>query len=86
MGKRLGRHQLDLLSKLAGVGRAPVVGDRLSDSLVRRGLLLATDSENNALVVVTPAGYRAVADAIESGVIPWPPQFKPRPRDGGAGR
>lgn len=82
---RLGRHQLDLLSGLACVNSALVVGNRLSDSLVRRGLLLATDAENNALVVLTPDGYRALADAIESGAIPWPPEFKPRPREGGPG-
>lgn len=79
---RLGRHQLDLLSGLAGIGSSIVVGNRLSDSLVRRGLLLATDAGHNALVVITPAGYRALADAIEAGAIPWPPEFKPRPRVG----
>lgn len=82
---RLGRHQLDLLSKLAAFGRVLVVGDRLSDSLVRRGLLLALDADSNAMIVITPAGYRAVADAIEAGAIPWPPEVRFRHRDGGAG-
>lgn len=66
---RLGRKQLQLLSAIAGVRRALVVPDKISRSLCERGLMQSASSKTDGFIVLTPAGYRAVADALERGTI-----------------
>jgi len=63
----MGTRQRELLSKLAGVSMALVVGDKLSRSLVQRGLLAA--EADGSWAHITPAGLRAVADEIEAGQV-----------------
>lgn len=61
----LGKNQRDLLGKMAGIHMALVVGDALSASLVRRGLLAA--EPDGSFARITPAGLRAVAAEMETG-------------------
>lgn len=75
---RLGKLQLARLAGMAHVGSALVVPDAVSRSLAARGLMEATGrAPNNAenFVVVTAAGYRAIADAIDAGLIDHRPNF-----------
>lgn len=67
---RLGKHQLCLLASLASPFLKVIVGDRLSRSLVRRGLMAPHWSDPkraDGLHGITPAGLRALADALERG-------------------
>lgn len=69
----LGKHQLAFLAKMAGTGRAVIVGDKLIRSLAQRGLLrpLADGSKGDgSFYTITAHGLRAVADALDSGAIP----------------
>lgn len=70
---RLGPKQLDWLAHHAGVFRAVVVPDRLLESLRAKGCLVSHGTETDGFLVLTPAGYRAVADALDSGAIVRPP-------------
>ena len=63
----LGKRQLSLLKALGSPGLALVVGDRVSSSLVRRGLCKQTDT--GGIVCITPAGLRVLADALEKGLV-----------------
>lgn len=63
----LGQHQRDLLARLGGVTMALVVGDKVSDSLVKRGLAVA--EPDGSFVRIAPAGLRMLADEIEAGRI-----------------
>lgn len=67
---RLGKNQLEFLSRMAGQGRAIVVGDKLIRSLAKAGCLKALGNKNDSFFVVTAAGLRAVADALDSGALP----------------
>lgn len=70
--KRLGSKQLGLLATMAGVGRALVAPDAVSRSLCARGLMEPTGTTPetaDAFIAVTPSGFRAVADAMEAGLI-----------------
>ena len=69
MGTRLGKHQLAMLASLAGTHRALVVPDSVTRSLCKRGLMMPGGTKTDGFLVMTPAGYRAVADALESGAI-----------------
>lgn len=74
----LGPKQLGFLAGMCHVASAVVVPDSLTDSLVRRGLMEPTGTtpkSANAFVVVTAAGYRAIADAIDAGRLPYKPDF-----------
>lgn len=73
MSARLGRKQLDYLARRAGVLTAQVVPDVLTRSLERRGLLVTLSDKTDGFLALTPAGYRAVADALEAGAITRPP-------------
>lgn len=70
---RLGAKQLDWLAHHAGVFRAVVVPDRMLETLRARGLLVSHSEKSDGFLVLTPAGYRVVADALESGAIARPP-------------
>jgi hypothetical protein len=61
----LGKRQRELLLTLASPSRVMIVGDALTASLVRRGLLAARD--NGDWCRITPAGMRALADEYEAG-------------------
>lgn len=63
---RLGDKQLELLIFMGGPGRILLTEDRVSRSLVKRGLL---HRDKLAGVHVSPAGLRAVANAMERGRI-----------------
>lgn len=64
---RLGHQQLRLLTVLGTPASMLVVGDALSDSLVKRGLL--REDEPRRGIVVTPAGLRVLADELEAGRV-----------------
>lgn len=63
----LGKNQRDLLAKLGGVTMSLVVADKLSDSLVRRGLLSA--EPDGSFARITPLGLRVLADELEAGRV-----------------
>lgn len=69
----LGKNQLDYLARRAGVFTAQVVPDALTRSLERRGLLVSLGGKTDGFLAMTPSGYRAVADALESGAVTRPP-------------
>lgn len=66
---RLGAKQLDFLAGMAGTQKAVIVGDKLIRSLQDRGLMVALGKERNSFFTITPAGLRAVADALDSGAL-----------------
>lgn len=70
MSRPLGKRQLDRLIGLACPGLVQVVGDAVSDSLVRRGYLKA--KPNGSFARITPAGLRRLADELEAGRIKDP--------------
>jgi hypothetical protein len=70
---RLGKKQLDYLARRAGVFSAQVVPDALTRSLAARGLLVGLSDKTDGFLALTPAAYRAVADALEAGTITRPP-------------
>jgi hypothetical protein len=64
----LGKNQLERLMGLASPSALLVVGDKLSLSLVRRGLLAPYFPDKPAAWHrITPAGIRALATAYEAG-------------------
>ncbi len=65
--KRLGTQQLRLLCTLGSPGLALVVPDRVSNSLVRLGLLRDTHRAGPGMQRVTAAGLRRLADEMEAG-------------------
>lgn len=76
----LGKNQLERLMGLASPGCLLIVGnDKVSRSLVKRGLLWPKDDNDRfAWLGITPAGLRALADALEAGELqqfmkPFPP-------------
>lgn len=79
---RLGRKQLTFLANMAGTGFAVVVGDAFIRRLVAHGCLRPLGPEGDSFFVVTPAGLRAVADALDAGTIPAVTidAFKPKER------
>ena len=70
---RLGRKQLDFLASMAGVYRSLVVPDKMTRSLCALGLMVSWSKKTDGFIVLTPAGLRAVADALENGGIERPP-------------
>jgi len=75
----LGKLQLERLLGLASPAMLLIVGDAISKSLVKRGLLKPRFRNSpDAFHGITPAGMRALADAYEAGKLK---QFmKPFPR------
>lgn len=75
---RLGKRQLDRLAGMAHVGAAMVAPDALCRSLAARGLMEPTGDQpghEDTFYVVTAAGFRAVADAIDAGDIRHRPDW-----------
>ena len=64
---RIGQQQLRLLIMTASPTRILLTTDKVSDSLVRRGLLRETD--RSKACCITPAGLRALADEMEAGRV-----------------
>ena len=64
---RLGDQQIRLLIVLATPDRGLLTPDKVSASLVRRGLL--AEDKPGGCSVITPAGLRALADAMEAGRV-----------------
>ena len=69
----LGKRQRDLLARFGGLRRALVVGDKISESLVARGLLAQdpplAGHRYGGMVRMTLAGLRALADEVEAGRV-----------------
>ena len=67
----LGKRQIDLLAKLGSPGMFLIVGDPVSRSLAKRGLLKpeGTSTDDDSFYHITSAGLRALADAMDSGQI-----------------
>ncbi len=66
----LGKLQLERLMGLGSPSMLMVVGDAVSTSLVKRGLLKPNfPDEPDAFHRITPAGMRALADAYEGGLL-----------------
>jgi hypothetical protein len=80
MMRPLGKLQLERLLGLASPSMLLVVGDNLSASLVKRGLLAPRLKKRpNAWHGITPKGMRVLADAYEAGHLkefmkPFPPK------------
>lgn len=70
---RIGKNQIDLLRCIARPGTALVVGDKISRSLVARGM--AHEFGPDRWITITPSGLRALADAAETGRLEL--QFSP---------
>lgn len=71
--RALGKEQRRLLSVLSNIHCAMVVGDKLSASLVSRGLLAA--EADGRFARITPAGLRRLADEIDADRIRgWSPE------------
>lgn len=64
---RLGKHQLQML-RAAGTSSALVVPCATSRRLCDLGLMKA-HGEGGSFISVTPAGLRALADAVDAGKI-----------------
>ena len=64
----IGKNQLRLLRQL-GPHLMLVVGDKLSASMVKRGLLQSAASDGDAFFHLSPNGLRALADAIDAGLV-----------------
>ena len=68
--RRLGKLQLERLMSLASPSCLMVVGDSISKSLVRRGLLKPNFPDKpDAWHRITPSGMLALADAYDAGLL-----------------
>lgn len=65
----LGKRQLKLLAGMGSPFSWLIVGDRLSDSLAKRGLLKPRSDGSYSFFRITPAGLRTLADALERGEL-----------------
>lgn len=74
MTRPLGKRQIDVLTLICCPGRALVVPDKITDSLVARGLCEAM-TETGSFVHITPAGLRAVADLADAGKVRLAPDI-----------
>lgn len=72
----LGDNQVRLLSILAGPGTYLVVGDRVSDSLIRRGLASSASDCGRNLVHICADGLRRLAEEAEAGRVDLAPKLK----------
>lgn len=66
---RLGKRQLALMAQLGGVHTYIVVPGPVERSLYARGIMAPGSSRSQGFAMLTPTGYRAIADALESGAI-----------------
>ena len=64
---RLGKHQLQMLIMLASPTCVLLTPGRSEAGLVKRGLL--KEREPGRACTITPAGLRALAEAMEAGLI-----------------
>ena len=67
---QLGKHQLCLLASMASPFSLLIVGDKISRSLEKRGLLAPHSLKtNDGFFGVTPTGLRELAGALERGEL-----------------
>lgn len=64
----LGTRQLETLMTLSSPSLSQVVPDKVARSLERRGYLKPLSGRSDGFLVITPAGMRASADALEAGL------------------
>ena len=74
--KRLGTRQREKLRVMSYPLYFQVVPDRVTDSLVRIGLMTAT-SETGGFVQITPMGLRVIADEWDAGRVAFLPPSPP---------
>lgn len=67
MNRPLGKRQLEALMTLCSPSLVQVVPDKITESLMRRGLAASRGGSTGGFVGITPAGLRAAADAFEAG-------------------
>ena len=85
MTRPLGKLQLERLMGLASPSCLLIVGDAVSKSLVKRGMLKPHFPDTpEAWHRITPAGMRALAEALEVGQLDqfmktFPPEKAPLP-------
>lgn len=78
----LGKHQIELLRQMANPWLRLIVGDKTTESLVKRGLLAPRSKDKDSFYQITPAGMRAVADLWEAKKIKFERPKKPKRRKG----
>jgi hypothetical protein len=83
MTRPLGKLQLEFLMGLASPSCLMVVGNAVSKSLVKRGLLRPHFPDKpDAWHRITPNGLRAIADAFEAGQLDrFMKTFPPQPTE-----
>lgn len=69
---RLGKNQLALLKVLANPNMFLIVESKESRSLAKRGLIRSRTEDGNSFFQITPAGWRALADAVDAGILELP--------------
>lgn len=62
---RLGKKQIDVLTRMSGALWMCLTPDSVHRSLVEKGLLRSA----SGVTCITPAGLRRVADLIEAGAV-----------------
>ena len=67
---RLGSKQLKHLSTYGSYGRFLVVPDKMTYSLVKRGLMEFCAADRDGFAHITPLGLRVLADEIDAGRVP----------------
>ena len=75
---RLGKRQAEFLAAMAKAGCALVVPNDYSRARVKRGLMEPTGDQpgsEDAFIVITAAGFRALADAIDAGQVRYRPDW-----------
>ena len=82
MSRPLGSRQLAWLKNLASPHRFLIVGNKVSQSLARRGLLAPRSPDGTAFFQITPAGLRTLADEWDAGRIEFP---LPKPKKAESG-
>jgi hypothetical protein len=68
--RHLGLNQIDHLRANGAYGRFLIVPNKVTHSLVRRGLMEFCAEDRDSFAHITPSGLRALADEIEAGRIP----------------
>lgn len=62
----LGKNQIYILAAMGSPGTAMVVGNKVTRSLQRRGLMAPLTPGEDVMLRITPAGLRVLADLYEA--------------------
>lgn len=73
MTRPLGCRQRYLLRLMVDPNRFLIYGNRVADSLARRGLVKPHGRDGRSGYQITPAGLRHVADEMEAGTMTFDP-------------